>query len=482
MTNRIRILLSVFAVGIFSILAASAAFAQLPVIGGEGMTLEDLVDSSSLVTVVLKSGAVESNLKITAVYDRHFNATGANGKFKPFLLEQVQEIRVQSGEVQQTTLDPEELTALRPEDQEVLIQAETQAEKVYQISDDVLPLKMRSAALIGHFGNSDVLNYLRRRLSGNDLQQALDAGIALYVAGASEQSYEDIVTIVRRGLQSVNRNVRASALRLAGLVQYEGAESNVVDLLRDRTAEIYVPAALAAGRLKIERAVPKLIEGLESLNDDKGEAAVVALTKIGGPEVVAELKSRLDRLHGFERFRAVRVLYRLGDEDAKREMADTYLYDVAFRNPRLEVKPAFILARNGNWEATNILIEELQQVDDPILENLQYRARAAMALVAGGHLQAVAEVQNLLKLTENSVIVPGATAGDRQNRRKLLIIKLRDQICRLAAEYPSRRLIPVIQPVVRSSTDDASVILSACEAVVAISDAEYRMRLLESRL
>lgn len=459
---------------------AGAVEAQVRITNGGDLTLQDLAEGRKLVTVVLKTGATEQNLKIVGVFDKYFSSVDSKGEFSPFLFDDVREVRVQDEAIAEREFKVEETRVLRAEDLLVVDQAVNRAKEIFQQADDRVDLKMRAAAILALHNDESAREYLTRRLGGNDLQQALDAGIALYVAGNTPQSKADSIQIARRGLQSINRRARATAAHLVGLLGYADSETAILDMLRDRTPELFAPAARAAGRLGLDQAIPALATGIAGLNTEKAEAAVDGLIAIGGPEVTARMREMVDRETGFARFRVVRVLYALEDPLGLQLLQEEYFSDPTFRDPEQPANPSFILARDGYAEAISFLLEELDEVVDPTLENLLYKARAAGALIQGGHTPAVSDLQRYLRLDPSGVVDRGALPGELEQRQKAIVTELRNRICLMAADIGARRLIPILQPVVIGS-GKAHVILAACEAIVAISDPEFRTRVLGAR-
>lgn len=462
-----------------------AVHGQIRITNAGDLALEDLVEKRILVTVMLKGGYVDTNLTLIKVHEDHFTAVASKGDFTAYLFKDIIEIRVQGGEILGSNFTIDQSRTLRAEDQTTVTQAVKRAEAIFGQSD-LVPLKLRAAALLASGGPAETrgmaLKYLRQRLLGNDLEMAVESAIALYVAGDDEESGEESKKIARRALQSINRRTKARAALLAGLLRARDVDPEMLRLIRDRTPDLFGPAARGAGRLQLHAALPKLYQALSALNHEKGEAAVFALQEIGGAEVIEMMRNLLGSLKGFNRYRVARVLYALNDPLGREELLGSYLLDPSFRVPDFKPNPAFILARDGVADAASYLLDELNSIDDPNLENLVFRARAAAALVAGGHTPAVSNLQRLLSLDPSNVYERNIKAGERKTRQKEIVILLRDEVCKLAAEVGVRRLLPVMQPVLISSTEDGRVILSACEAVVAIADSAYRERLLESRL
>ena len=99
-------------------------------------------------------------------------------------------------------------------------------------------------------------------------------------------------------------------------------------MLDDTTIEIFPDAAKAAARMDLRDEAPKLYRALRALTDEKAEAAVVALIRLGGEDVRQEMLDMLPNTRGNVHFRIVRVLHALGDEsvlDWMRDYAKDYL-------------------------------------------------------------------------------------------------------------------------------------------------------------
>jgi HEAT repeat protein len=190
---------------------------------------------------------------------------------------------------------------------------------------------------------------------------------------------------------------------------------------------------------------------LDELNNEKGDAAVYGLARLGGPDVIEGLKDKLRTTSGQIQYRVITCLFRLNDPLGKQ-----LLIQQLEKFPTLAPEAAILLARDGNWDASRFLVKRLKSRYDEKEDVMAYRARAAAALVANVDPTAVSYLQDLLGV-------------DNVPTKKL--------VCTLLAELAKGRLIPVLQPTLENG--EADVALQACFAVVAIAKQEFRDRFLE---
>ena len=190
---------------------------------------------------------------------------------------------------------------------------------------------------------------------------------------------------------------------------------------------------------------------LLELSEDKGDAAIFALPRLGGQDVIDQLKDKLKITSGQTQYRVVTCLYKLKDPLGKQLMLQQME-----KFPTLSLEAALLLARDGNWDAVQFLSKRLKKRYDEREDVMLSRAKAAAALVANADPTAVSYLQELLRSKNANV---------------------KKEICVLMAELGKRRLIPVLQPTMESA--EAEVALQACSAVVAIAKPEFRERFLE---
>jgi len=437
-------------VAVLGLAAGLAWAADVRVTGADrAVTLGELAGTETLVTVVLKdSAAKDANLKVVSVTDTTLTVLTPKSGEIPYLLESVEEVQVQGGKVEGSRFNPEEVQMLRAEQQRVVDRAFSRAREIYGESSDDQDMKMDAAVLLALANDGEATNYLKQLVESNDLQTQLAASRGLYLIG---EPFSE--TLVRQGLESGNRQARALAASLSGL----GGFTDLIPLLKpmfaDRAIELSTPATRSLARMGQREMIPRLVGMVQELSDVKGAAAVFALSRLGGEEVRTEMISLLSQTEGKVRLRVVKVLHALNDpsknEELKRIFSDY---------PTLAPEIALLLAREGDWDATQFLRARLARREDPTDSNLIYRAEIAAALLASGDPTALTVFQDLL-------------------RSESMPAKMR--VFELVVELGSARIIPLIQPSIENV--DRELSHAACQAAISLALPAYRARLLEIR-
>ncbi len=426
------------------------ALAEIPIVGTEeSISLADIVGTPTLITVILKdSGARDKNLRLAEVREDRIIVLTEKGDVIPYLNDTVEAVEVQGGAVEVRRLPQMDSQVLRAEHQRVVDRAWARIREIYDGSADDQKLRIRAATLLTVANDADAHNYLRQLAESNDIMTQLEAAGALFVGGDSVSE-----TLLRQGLDSGNRNARAMAAGIAGLTGYKESEPYLRALFQDRAVQLSAPAARAMARLGIRDIVPRLITMIHELHEEKGEAAIFALTLLADDDVIEQIKFRLLEADGNVRFRLVRVLHGLHDPMGKEELK--YI----FKNyPTLTPEVALLLAKEGDWDATQYLRNRLTRREDPTEPNLRFRARNAKALLEGGDASAMAVFQELLR-SDNTEIIRFVFG--------------------LMTELGNPRLITLLQPSIENV--DKSFSLGACEAVIALALPQFKDRLLTYR-
>ncbi len=430
------------------LMAGAAVQAQVPVLGPAGVQLKDLVNTPTLVTVVLKGGAEDLNLRVVDVQDELFTVLTDNNERIPYLYESVEQVRIQGGQVEQPRFQLPESAALRAEDQRIIERAFSRAEEIFNQVKDNQDVRMDAAMVLAVNGNEEAVEYLTRLADSENMQIQLEASLGLYVVGREVDE-----KLIRAGLESGNRQVRSKAAQLAGLTEYRVGTHMLNEMLQDRADELFAPAAYALARLGEREAIPTLLDMMGAISDERGEAAKDALVMLGGSDIIEQLQVRAQQTEGMERFRIVRALYEMGDPMGRR-----VLKQIFNERPTLKPEAALLLARDGDWDASQYLRRRLSKREDPTIANLTYRARNAAALFEGGDPQAMAVLLELLRVDEAEV-------------PKLVF--------RLIARLADRRLLSLAQPSIESIEPDIAV--DACIAAVTMGSTDFRSRLLRAR-
>jgi HEAT repeat protein len=424
-----------------------------PVANGAGVTLRDLVGTPKLVTVVLKeSGAMDHNLRVADIGPNSFAVLSPNNERTAYLFSSVAEIRLQDGKVETKKFTVDETRSLKVEEQKVVERAFDRAREIFEASNADQGIKMRAAVLLALSGKKEARDHLWRLATSNELETRLDAALCLYLVGEKEVA----PTLVAQGLQSGNRKTRAKAARLAGLVGDKASIPLLAGMVQDRAGDLAGPAARALARLEYREMLPVLTRMILERDEEKGRAAVFALSRLGGPDVIQRVKKELEGTPEMSqvRYRLVVVLYKLGDPLGKQLLA----------GEMMEVKTlaegaALFLAREGDFRAMQYLSERLKRRYDQTEEApLVLRANAAAALIEGGDPTAISHLQELLRSDKPAV---------------------KKAVCMVIAETGKRKLIPITQSAIENANPD--VALHACSAAIGIARPEFRERLLEAR-
>jgi len=425
------------------------AYAEIPVVGSDrNYALSEIAGTESLVTIKFKdSGAKDTNLKVLEAHnDRIIVLTGRN-EVIPYLMEAIESIELQSASVEKRHTMDIEGHVLRAEHQRVVDRAWTRIKEIYDGAADNQSLKIHAAVCLSLMNDADAPNYLRQLAESNDIITQLEAAGALYVAGGSSAVPE---TLLQQGLESGNRNARAMAASLAGLTGFEQGTEFLNDLFQDRAVQLSCPATRALARLGQTPIVPRVMEMLLELHEDKGKAAIFALTKLADESVIDQLKTKLLDADGIVKYRIVRILYNLKDPQGQEELKK--IFETL---PTLTPEVALLLAKEKDWDAAQYLRERLERREDPTVPNLKYRASNAQALLFGDDTSAMAVFQELLR---------------KQDMKEVY-----KHVFVLMTELDEPRLITLLQPGVE--TIDREFAFGACQTVIALANPQFRERL-----
>jgi len=423
-----------------------------PVVGAEGATLQDIVGTTTLVTVVLSTtGAQDKNLRVVELHDGYFSALTEDNQHVVYLFSSVKEIRVQGGEVETKKFEIDEARTLRPEEVKVVQRAYARAREIFDSSNDNQGVKMQAAGLIALNKDAQGRKYLEELAAANDVATAIQAAWHLYLAG----DYTPAPELLTKGLQSGNRKVKTKAALLSGLAGDTSNESVLMTMVQDRSADLAKYGAWALTLLGDRECIPTLISMITQLDQDKGRAAIFGLSKLGGEDVIEEMKVKYKTAAGETRLRIAEVLYALGDPTGRDVLTKDLL-----PNPTLGEQAALFLAREGQFDAQQLLRSRLAQPASDLIEKLKYRADATGALIVGGDLGVVSELQVLLRSDKPDLI---------------------KHVCLVITKIGRRQLLPITQPTIEASKSD--VALAACTAAIAIANPnDFRERLLKTEM
>lgn len=426
--------------------SSGAAFGQVRVTGA-GAKLGDLVGSPTLVTVVLKGGVKDANLKVASVNGATVTFLTDKGEQAIYTASNIEEIQVQGGAVEkkQVVLLTD---VMAPADKQVVERAFARAKEIYDNAAQEQNVKIHVAALLALNGDEDVKKYLTQLSSGGDIQTSLEASKSMYLAGMPVPDQ-----LLRQGLDSGNRVVRGTAAELSGLTKYTDAASLLVRLANDRAWEISGPACRAVARLGNREIVPTLLSGLNERNEEKAAAVMWAIMRLGGDDLREQLKLHLPQTSGMEKFRTTYLLYRMGDPDGKKLMIG-----LMAEMPTLQLDAAVALGQDGDVSAMDALRQRLRRREDETEDNLINRARAAEALVKGGDPAPKGVLQELMRSPKK---------------------KVRLEVFNLVARLNNRTMLSLMQSSIENIENP--IASEACISAVALGNSAFRGRLLDLR-
>lgn len=429
---------------------AGMAVGAVEIRGGNGkVSLGSIAGSPTLVTVVLKGGAKDPNLNVVDVVGSTVGFSSENGNRVNYQSSDIDHILIQGAVVERVAPVSNSNIALRPEDQRVVDQGITRVAELFQNSKDNQDLRIRAAAFMTSDGNKEASQYLTSLVESNNLQARLDAARGLYLGGVPLTG-----GVIKDGLASNNRNIRAAAAVIAGLFQDSASTADLMTMLNDRSAQFSAPAGVALARIGNREIIPQLFDMLGSNSDEKNKAGVEGLIILGGEDVIEMAKYRINETNGLQRYRLIRILHALGDEEGRKHLIRVF-------NEELTIKPdaALLLAEDKYWEATQYLQDRLKRREDSTPENLAFRARNANAIIRGGDPSAVHVFQELLR-------------GENRDPKV--------QVLRLIGDSGDRSLIKLIQSSIANV--DPEISMEACSAAMAVSNPGYRQRLKDLRV
>lgn len=453
------------------LLACSVSSAQVKIVGGDGATLEDLMREKTFVTVVLKDPTARQwNLRITGIYEETITFITSESLNAPYPLSKVQEIRVQEGRMSRIRTRASK-NALTDVEAKVVQRAAERALEIFDRSKGDQQIRMSAALVLSvslHEKKEDALKYLQELAAGNDVPTAMAATTFLFLAGLPPDPM-----VIRAGFESGSRQAKASAARLTGLTNNKTYLPEVRTMLQDSTIEIFPAAAKAIGRMEVRSDLPELYDALMALTEAKGEAAVFALSQMGGEEVHQKMLDMLETTRGVEWFRVLRVLFALDDPRAKQIMKEVALLQPAYRR-----EAGLRITASGDWDGKVFLREYLKKAEDPNMENLIYRARVATTLFMAGDLLAKSHLQRLVNTKPSEVYAKGRTSDNTYKKRAAIAVQLKT--LSLIAGTGSRDLLTLLEGPVESA--EAQVAIAACTAAMAIGNPEFGLRLRDIRL
>lgn len=450
------------------LLAATGALGQQIKIVPDTVSLQELVGSGTLVTVVIEgSGAEDPNLRIVELFPEFFVTLDQNNERTPYLYASVQEIRVQGGQVEKKAFELTHARMLRGPEIEIVQRAGARCRSIFQESVADQTLRIHAATLLLLAGDAEARDYLLRRARSGDLETELEAAFGLYLAGdpaiqpgarfpldlagpGGKPGDPLIPDLTRRGLEHSRRDVRARAAALAGLINDQASLSTLRRMLDDRLAELSSPAARALTNMQQRDILPRILELIMERDSKKGEAAIYALTRLADAETIQRIQTQLPLATGEVQFRLVRALFALGDPQGRTLMAQT-LREL----PTLAPAAAVYLAEQGDMDAKVYLQRRLERREDLTPENMEYRAKAASALILGGDHTGATILAELLRQDNEDITA---------------------YVCDTIVRLGRVSLLTLTQPPMESGK--AEVAVEAAAAAIALADPDFRDRLI----
>lgn len=423
-----------------------------PVAGAENASLNDIAGTTTLVTVVLSTtGAQDKNLRIVGVYGDHLSALTEDNQQISYLFASIKEIRVQGGAVETKMFQVDETRILRPEEVKVVQRAYVRAREIFDSSSADQSVKMQAAVLIALHPEAEGKKYLEELVKVKDPATALQAAWSLYLIG----DYTPPSELLRDGLGSGNRKVKTKAALLSGIADDRTNEIALTKMLQDRSSELAKYGAWALTLLGQRDCIPTLLGMITQLDPDRGKAAVFGLSKFGGEDVIQQMKMKYKSAVGDTRLRIAEVLFNLGDP-----MGREILTQEMLPSPTLGVRAAELLAREGHYDAMQLLRSRLAQPSSPYPDQMKARADMAGALFLGGDAGIVSEFQALLRSDDAEVV---------------------KYVCSVIVRIGKRPLLAVTQPPMEASKND--IALAACSAAIAIANPnDFRERLAQTEM
>jgi HEAT repeat protein len=427
-----------------ALLFVSSGASAVTVTGGSGASLSSIAGSPTLVTVVLRGGAKDPNLQVVSVQGSLIVFTTDDGARISYQKTDIASINVQGSVVEKRPALMSSTVALRPEDERIVASAASRVADLFESSKDNQELRIWAAANMGFHGNQKAIDYLNSLANSNNLQTRLDAAQGLYLANQTVPE-----KLVRDGLDSNNRNIRAQAAFLAGLFKVDAATPELMTMLNDRSAQFSAPAAVALARMGNREIIPSLLDMLGSTSNEKNKAGVAGLLQLAGSDVVDAVAYRIEETDGLERYRLIYILHKLGDPVGRK-----HLIRVFNEEPTIKPEAALVLAADDYWEAIQYLQGRLKRREDPNPDNQLFRARNAYAILKSEDSSAIHVFQSLLR-------------GDNTH--------IKSTVLSLITDLADRDLLKLIPPAILNT--DPGLSLQACNTAAATASPEFRERL-----
>jgi HEAT repeat protein len=441
-------------------LACTSAWSQIKISNGDGATIDDLIREQAFVTILLEGNVPDANLTITGINKDTITFLTHDGRDSAYPLTMVKSIRVQEKRTAQKQ-SVFSKGSLSREEQAVVDRAAVRLESLWEAEPNAA-LRMAMASYLTILGNKESKFYLQGHAESNDNELALVASMYLFSIGEEVDK-----SVIREGFLNGNRNVRALAATLAGVLEGDDFIRELREMSDDPTPDVFVPAVRALARLGDRDVIPRLMKALTSLKQPIAEAAIYGLVTLGGDDVISELKQMRMNEKASVQFRILRILYALGDEEAAVEMREKGLTTYA-----TEEVAGLLLGENGDWDGLMWIREYMTRQKDPNGENLTYRTHLAAALYDTAQAQAKIEFQKLMRKDETQFYAKGRSSDTNYKKTMLMLVKA--EACAIIGRTGDKTMLSLLNTPMEAQ--NSVLAMSACNAIAMIADPTYRAR------
>jgi hypothetical protein len=469
---------------VYSIIAVCAivssnVWAQLPVKGKSGATIDQLIKDKTLVTIVLKSNHTDINARLLSVDNTVLNYKGSDGNEHVFAISSLKEVRVQTGKYreEESVLD---LIVLSRDEKAVIQRAGAKATEIFnqlKASMDVpkpllvqaqaqntyeyiLSLRMSAALVMALSGNNEGKVYLEEMMLNSDVDRAITAA-SFYIYLDGEVPNQLIKTAFTNG----DRIARATAARIVGLTNNTNFNYILRKMSQDPSPEIYPSAIRALGLLGDSESIEQMYKGLATLSQPKAEAAIYALAHMENENLIDYLYARYRGTKGIEKLRILRLLYLLGDDDAINTIRDEGLRSLSYNKAF-----ALTLAENSDWDGVNWIREYMNEAIDPNMENLFFQGYAAKAIYETTPNEATKILQELVRITPTQIYARGRTKDEAYKTMTAMFVH--SNTCSIMGSLGDKKMMTVLST--KLHDENILVSLAAADAIVKIITPDYR--------
>lgn len=470
-------------IALFTIISAPV-WAQLTITGKSAASIDSIIKDKTLVTIVLKENFRDVNLQINKIEDILIKFTSSDGTKSVYRISDIKEIQVQESRYAEKNHFDGKVALTRAE-QKIVKRAVARAEEWFNqlngnshlphtilsdlknvsaldISHIMGTLKMDAALLLAVSGKEEHQSYLEEIVENGDIDSAIFAATYLMQTGAKIPD-----ELIKEAFLNGERTTRADA---AGIVGYTDKKNFLLDLQKmskDPSPETYPSSIRALGMLGDRESLAEMYKGLSTLSQPKAEAAIFALTQLGGDDMIAELNRQYTQSKNIEKFRILRLLYVLGDADAANRMRDIGLSSFAYNKV-----VALVLIEHSDWDGVNWIREYLNKPTDPNRYNLFYRAYAAKALYIQTPNESLKILQELSRITPTEIYAKGHNKDEPYKAVSAMLVHT--QSCKILGSIADKSMLRLLANMIEDK--EPMVSLAACEAIIKTVNIDFRER------